>query len=87
VNTLFHGVGWLVEAYLWLVMFPMAILSWFRVEPGTTLARARYFLYRATEPVLRPVRRVIPPMGGIDLSFIVVFLVLQLVVVKVLFSV
>ena len=75
-----------VELYLWFIMLPMALLSWFRVQPGTTLARVQMFLYRATEPVLRPVRRVIRPMGGIDISFIVVFLVLQYVVVRVLFS-
>ena len=62
----------------------MAMLSWFRIEPGTTLARVRYYLYRATEPVLRPVRRIIPPMGGIDISFIVVFLGIQLIVIPVL---
>jgi YggT family protein len=84
--VIFHIAGVLVELYLWLIMLPMALLSWFRVQPGTTLARVQVFLYRATEPVLRPVRRIIPPMGGIDLSFIVVFLVLQYVVVRVLFS-
>jgi len=31
------------------------------------------------EPVLTPVRRIIPPMGGLDISFIVVLLVIQLV--------
>jgi YggT family protein len=83
--NVFHLAGIVVELYIWLIMVPMAILSWFRIEPGTSLARVRYFLYRATEPVLRPVRRIIPPMGGLDLSFIVVFLVLQYVVVGVLF--
>jgi YggT family protein len=67
-------------------MLPMALLSWFRIQPGTPLARVQLFLYRATEPVLRPVRRVIRPIGGLDISFIVVFLVLQYVVVRVLFS-
>ena len=76
--------GYAVELYLWLIMFPMAILSWFRIRPGTTLARVQLFLYRATEPVLRPVRRVIRPIGNIDISFIVVFLVAQYVVVRVL---
>ena len=66
-------------------MLPMAIMSWFRIQPGTSMAKVQLFLYRATEPVLRPVRRVIRPMGGLDISFIVVFLVLQYVVVGVLF--
>jgi len=81
---IFRLAGYAVELYLWLIMFPMAILSWFRIRPGTTLARVQLFLYRATEPVLRPVRRVIRPIGNIDISFIVVFLVAQYVVVRVL---
>ena len=84
--NIFRAAGIAVELYLWFIMLPYALLSWFRVQPGTTLARVQLFLYRATEPVLRPVRRVIRPIGGIDISFIVVFLVLQYVVVRVLFS-
>jgi YggT family protein len=84
--NVFRLAGIAVELYLWFIMLPTALLSWFRVQPGTTLARVQLFLYKATEPVLRPVRRVIRPMGGIDISFIVVFLVLQYVVVRVLFS-
>jgi YggT family protein len=84
--NIFHLLGVLVLIYLWGIMLPMALLSWFRIQPGTTLARVQVFLYRATEPVLRPVRRIIPPLGGIDLSFLVVFLVLQYVVVRVLFQ-
>jgi YggT family protein len=83
--NIFHVAGVLVELYLWLIMLPMALMSWFRIQPGTSMARVQLFLYRATEPVLRPVRRVIRPMGGLDISFIVVFLVLQYVVVGVLF--
>jgi uncharacterized protein YggT (Ycf19 family) len=44
------------------------------------------FLYRATEPLLRPVRQVIKPIGSFDVSFLIVFLVLQYVVVRVLFQ-
>ncbi len=82
--NLFHLLGWLILAYIWLIMFPYAILSWFRVQPGTTLAQIQYFLYQAVEPVLRPVRRVIRPMGGLDISFIVVILVANIVVWNVL---
>lgn len=84
--NVFRLAGIVVELYLWFIMLPTALLSWFRVQPGSTLARVQLFLYKATEPVLRPVRRVIRPMGGIDISFIVVFLVLQYVVVRVLFA-
>jgi len=84
VGSIFHLLAYLVEAYLWLIMFPYAILSWFRIHPGSSLARVQYFLSQAVEPVLRPVRRVIRPVGGLDLSFLVVFLVAQFVLIPVL---
>ncbi len=66
----------LLQGYL-IVMFARIILSWFPVEPGSGLASVYGFLYAVTEPVLGPIRRVIPPLGaggmGIDLSPIVVF--------------
>jgi len=74
----------LIRLYIYLIMLPLALLSWFRIHPGTTLARVQVFLYRATEPVLRPVRRIIPPMAGLDISFLVVILVAQFVIIPVL---
>ena len=79
-----HIVAWLIQAYIYLIMLPMAIMSWFRIQPGSSMARIQLFLYRATEPVLRPVRRIIRPMGGLDISFLVVILVAQLVLVPIL---
>lgn len=59
------------------------ILSWFPIEPGGALAGVFGFLYSVTEPVLGPVRRVLPPIGaggmGLDLSPIVVFFGLVIV--------
>ena len=40
---------------------------------GTFLASLNTLLFELTEPVLRPVRKVIPPAGMFDLSFMVVF--------------
>ena len=84
MGSLFHLLAFAIEAYLWLVMLPYAILSWFRLQPGTTLARIQYFLYQLVEPVLRPIRRVIRPMGGLDFSFLVVFLGAQLILIPLL---
>jgi len=83
---IFVLLGWLIQAYIWLIMFPYAILSWFRIEPGSTWARIQYFLYRATEPVLRPVRQVIRPVGGLDFSFLVVIIVAEILVYRVLWA-
>ena len=66
----------LLQLYL-IVMFARIILSWFPVNPQSGLATVYGILYSITEPVLGPIRRVIPPLGaggmGIDLSPIVVF--------------
>jgi YggT family protein len=59
-----------------LVMAARAVLSWFPTRPGTTLASINSILFDLTEWVLAPARRIIPPAGMLDLSFIVVFLFL-----------
>ncbi len=80
-----------LEVYLWGVLFPRALLSWFPVTPGTPLEAINHALYRLSEPVLGPVRRMLPPLRaggmGIDLSFIVVFLGIQLVVIPIVLRV
>jgi len=77
----------LVEAFV-VVLVVRALLSWFPHRPGSPLERADRVLTRLTEPVLRPVRRILPPVrtGGmaIDLSFIVVILVAQIIVIPLL---
>ena len=55
------------------------ILSWFPLDPGSVMATIFSFLYRITEPVLGPVRRMLPPMGGFDISPIIVILALELI--------
>jgi YggT family protein len=40
----------------------------------------RRVLFVLTEPVLAPFRKVIPPVGGLDLSFVVAFLVVEIIV-------
>jgi YggT family protein len=56
-----------------LVLAGRAVLSWFPVRGGTFLAALNSILFDLTEPVLRPVRKVIPPIGMFDTSFIIVF--------------
>jgi YggT family protein len=84
VNTVFRLLIDGIQAYIWLIMFPYAILSWFRLPYDSPLIKVQLFLFRATEPVLRPVRRIIQPMGGLDFSFLVVILVAQFVLIPTL---
>jgi YggT family protein len=59
-----------------IILAARAVLSWFPVRGGTFLASLNSLLFELTEPVLRPVRKVIPPAGMFDVSFMVVFFVL-----------
>ena len=61
----------LITAYI-VVLFARAIMSWFPVRPGTPWASLYGVLLDLTEPLLAPLRKVIPPAGIFDLSFIVV---------------
>jgi len=68
-----------LRVYL-IVLLARAILSWFPVaSSGGVLATIQRVLFDVTEPVLAPVRRVIPPAGMFDISFMVVFIVILLV--------
>ena len=72
-------------------LVPPCLLSWFPASPGSTLASINSVLYRLTEPVLGPVRRLLPPVRaggfGIDLSFIIVFFGIQLIVIPIVSNV
>jgi YggT family protein len=67
-----------LNVYL-LVLIIRAVLSWFPVRPGTGLASVLSVLMQLTEPVLAPVRRIIPPAGMFDLSFLVVLITIEIV--------
>jgi YggT family protein len=61
----------LLWAYFWIII-ARAVLSWVNPDPFNPIVR---FLYRVTEPVLRPIRRRLPTMGmGLDLSPMLVIL-------------
>jgi YggT family protein len=65
----------LITAYL-IVLTARAVMSWFPIRPGTPAATIYGVLHDLTEPVLAPLRRVIPPAGMFDLSFLVLFFLL-----------
>ncbi len=65
----------LVSIYL-VVLVVRAILSWFPLRPGTPFAGVFSIAFDLTEPVIAPLRRVIPPAGPLDLSFLVLFFIL-----------
>lgn len=72
-----------IDLYVWIVI-AMAILSWL-IAFGVVNTYNRFvyiindFLYRITEPALRPLRRFLPNLGGIDISPIVLILILYFI--------
>ena len=68
-----------LRVYL-LVLFARAILSWFPPPSrGSALVPIQRVLYDVTEPLLAPLRRVIPPAGMFDISFMVLVFALLIV--------
>lgn len=80
---LYKVVSIAIDLYIWALIIS-AILSWL-VAFGVINTYNRFvatvmeFLYKITEPALRPLRRVLPDMGGIDLSPLALILLLYLV--------
>ncbi len=64
-----------LEIYIW-ILFARILLSWF---PAVDWYKQPFKLLRdMTDPILEPFRRLIPAIGGIDFSPIVLFIVIQL---------
>lgn len=73
----------ILDIYWWLVII-QAIASWliaFNIlnTYSRPVAMILDFLYRATEPALRPIRRFVPPLGGLDVTPIILLLLIWLV--------
>ena len=82
IDPLFRIALIAVDLYIWVVIIG-AVLSWLiAFNVVNTSNRFVYtvsdFLYRITEPALRPIRRWLPNLGGIDISPIVLILALIL---------
>jgi YggT family protein len=75
-----HLVSTVISIYIWLLI-AQAILSWL-VAFGIVNRYNRVvntigdFLWRVTEPLLRPIRRILPDLGGIDVSPVILILIL-----------
>ncbi len=80
IGPLFWLLNTVINIYIWLLIAG-AVLSWLiAFNVVNTHNRFVYlvgdFLHRVTEPALRPIRRVLPNLGGLDLSPLVLILLL-----------
>ena len=76
-------IHYAIQLYIW-VLIISAILSWLMAF-NVINSRNRFvyslvdFLWRITEPALRPIRRLLPNLGGIDISPVILILILMFV--------
>jgi len=77
VPELINFLGWLLGLYSW-VIIAAALITWVSPDPRNPIV---LFLRQVTEPVLGPVRRLLPPWktGGLDFSPLIVILAIQFV--------
>ena len=73
-------VSTVISIYIWLLI-AQAVLSWLVAfgivnRYNRVVATIGDFLWRVTEPLLRPIRRVLPDLGGIDISPVILILLL-----------
>jgi YggT family protein len=74
-------VSTVIQIYIWLLI-AQAVLSWLVAfgivnRYNRMVATIGDFLWRITEPLLRPIRRVLPDLGGIDISPVILILLLR----------
>jgi len=70
--ALFRFLNWIVYGFMGLLIIEV-IFSW--INPHAPLAP---FVHALNDPLLRPLRRVIPPVGGLDLSVLAALILLQI---------
>ena len=80
MNALLWLINTLIGIYIWLLI-AQAVLSWLVAfgivnRHNRMVAMVGDFLWRITEPWLRPIRRVLPDHGGIDISPVILILLL-----------
>ncbi|MDG1366033.1 MAG: YggT family protein [Acidimicrobiales bacterium] len=73
-----------------LILIGRILLSWFPIDPNGSMATVAGFLYLATDPILQPLRRVIPPLRignvALDLSVLIVIFAINLVILPLVCS-
>jgi YggT family protein len=80
MRALFLVIDLALQLYIWVVIAAV-IFSWL-VAFNVVNTRNQFvgtigdFLYRLTEPVLRPIRNMLPNLGGIDISPVILFLII-----------
>jgi YggT family protein len=78
ISALVYIVQAVAELYIWIIIINV-VLSWLIgfnvINPYNPFVRGVHtFCYRATEPLLAPIRRMLPDLGGLDISPVILLI-------------
>ena len=78
--ALFRTIDFALDIYTWIII-ASAVFSWlyaFNIVNARNpfVASVGDFLYKVTEPALKPIRRFLPDLGGVDISPIILFIII-----------
>ena len=79
MSTFFVQFVNLLVGVLYIAMIGRVLVSWFNIGPSSPFFPAVNVLYQITEPILAPIRRVLPRFGMLDLSPMVALLLITLI--------
>ncbi len=78
-GNLFHAVAFILDSilsiYMWIIIIS-ALISWVNPDPYNPIVR---FLHTVTDPVLRPVRKLLGMAMGVDISPLIVILIIMFI--------
>ncbi len=89
IANMIEALAYVLDTFLWIyfwIVIARVVVSWVSLDPWHPIVQ---FLYRATEPILQPVRRYLPITMGLDFSPLIVLMgvhVLRIAVVKSLYQ-
>jgi len=83
MRALFIVIDLALQLYIW-ILIAAAVLSWliaFNVinSHNPAVRQIWDFFYRITEPALRPIRNLLPSLGGIDISPVILILIIYFI--------
>lgn len=84
---LLNIIATLINLYIWILIIS-AVMSWliaFNVinTHNRFVYQVMDFLHRVTEPLLRPIRRILPDLGGIDISPIILIILIKFIQIEI----
>ena len=64
-----------------MLLFVRIVISWFSIGDDSSFRPIRDVVYRLTNPLLKPIRRILRPVGGLDLPVLAMIFLFQIILI------